>query len=854
MNLFAIVALMLSLDPGAISHVGDGSPLLDVMRPVKEITRNSFTLQYFTQQPTETRVQIREGNLSAVAWRPADKRVDLWASKDVRTVQGAPGRRTMHEIRVEGLKPGTRYFYRIYDPAARPTGQEAAWGAIPPWRREFAVATQAPKGRKTIIHLPVKVLLMTNVIAVDTAHGPDGAIATPPPRFTDEQLEIIRREFFHASRFFWVNNGMRLWVDFHIFVDDRWQRWGDEPDNVDAFYKGWPVSRAYPGEDFRAPGGGEFNIVDTSDIHRHTKQPVYEEVPYAGQIEVAFLRRWNANEKKWEFRGSGGGTLGIDSFPRGIPSRCQYLGGGDTAWLTTHEFHHSLESMGSFGLANREDDRIVFDHFEPRARKLQPDGRYQEMTWTTSGRHGEHYDGIAFWDRTLTDAQWLRFYFGEAITVADSDMDGIPDNDPRLPLDEKRFGSDPRKVSTDGVMSDLHKVMLSTWVPCPLQFSFVKPEPQHIVPNPRNTDTDGDGLRDGVDPYPLYPYAPFIYPYTATVDGDDSEWAHIPLAGSAEKGGMKIDLRQSHTASAYYGVITIRGPWQRVEVVQDGEGLGVFSRDGVVGFNITRGDPVSVRATWGEAKGLAWKAAQKPDGTTVVEFSYPNRGEGLWYWNRGGREIGTSIHFFSSRGTGYPLYETYRVFYARMIEPTGKDPLPTGAPEDLSSVSDCTVLRPGDPGLRLSGDGWKLVDGTYRYSGDEEQSIYIADLAAVEFDLWVRISAKSDGILGAFLPTTKNMSAGNDYIGFVGGYANTVTRMRLFGQEAGDEPVVMSGSPQSIQLSRRANGVWLLVDGSPIVWAPDPDPKVVVDRLAVIGGYGGEQVVYEIRYRSRPPN
>jgi hypothetical protein len=269
---------------------------------------------------------------------------------------------------------------------------------------------------------------------------------------------------------------MRYWVDFHIQVDDRWQRWGDAPKaGVDDFYQGWPVSRAYAGQDFAPPGGGAFTIVDTRDPTRATTAPVVEERPYAGQIEQAFVRRWNPNTQKWEFYTSGGGTLGVDGWPRGVPGRSQYLGGGDTAWLAAHEFHHQMESQGAFSFANREDDRIVFNHPSPRSR---------DNAWNTSGRHGEHWDVLAFWDRTLSPAQWLRIYFGYTTTTADRDEDGVPDDDSRLPLDEKRFGSDPRKPMTDGHLNDLAKIMLSTWAPAPLQYTFNKPPFPSVRPNP----------------------------------------------------------------------------------------------------------------------------------------------------------------------------------------------------------------------------------------------------------------------------------------------------------------------------------------------------------------------------------
>lgn len=853
---FSILTLLLAVanatagradlsDARSATKQSDAAPLIDPTRPVREITPTGFTVQWFTREPCETRLQIRQSDLPTTAWRPDDKKTDLWGGPGVRVINGPAGRRTFHVLTVTGLTPGKRYFYRLHDPGVKPTAQEKLWGAQPPWRREWAVSTQGGRGRKTIIRLPVKVLLMPNVINAASAHLENGTVIPPPSKMTDAELSRIREEYAITSRFFFVNSGMRYWVDFHIQIDDRWQRWGDEPANVNPAYRGWPVSRAYAGADFRPPGGGAFNIVDTKDTLRANNAPIYEERPFPAQIEQAFPRRWNDRTKQWDYYTSGGGTLGVDGFPRGVPGRSQYLGGGDTAWLAAHEFHHQMESQGAFSFANREDERIVFDHPTPRSK---------DNPWNTSGRHGEHWDVLAFWDRTLTDAQWLRIYFGETISVTDRDEDGIPDADPRLPLDEKRWGSDPAKPRTDGRLNDLDKVMLSTWTPAPLQYTFHKPPFQSFPPVPKTTDNDGDGLHDASDPYPLYPYPPFIWPLTATVDGDSREWEAVPVSGRMNEGGLSVDFRQGHDDAAYYAVFTIGGPWQRLSVSLDGEGRGVFSGAGVQGLVLTNSeDGPAVRPIWGGAPGLKWKASKMPDGATVFEFSLPNRGEGLWNWERGGREIGAAIEVTDAKNTVYSVYEPYRLFYATMIEPAGRPPLPADAPAELTPERATKVILPTDPALKFTGTGWKVENGRLTHTGEEESAAYIDGLNAGDFDLWMRFEAKQDAILGAFAPQTSPIGAGSDYIAFVGGYANTVTRLRLFGREAGDDDTRITPGVHTMQLTRRGGAVWCLYDGKPVLYAPDPNPKQVIDRLAVIGGYNGDQVIHEIRFRTEPP-
>src|SRR5205085_2342434 len=146
-----------------LSHVSDAEPLHDPMRPVTEITRTSFSLQYYTARPTATRIEMREGDIPRTAWRgpehtPRNPKKDPLPNERMWVVEADKALHTIHKARIDGLKPGRRYFYRIYDPIATPSAQEQMWGASEGYRREFSVCTLAPSGNKTIIHLPVKVL------------------------------------------------------------------------------------------------------------------------------------------------------------------------------------------------------------------------------------------------------------------------------------------------------------------------------------------------------------------------------------------------------------------------------------------------------------------------------------------------------------------------------------------------------------------------------------------------------------------------------------------------------------------------------------------------------------------------
>lgn len=74
------------------------------------------------------------------------------------------------------------------------------------------------------------------------------------------------------------------------------------------------------------------------------------------------------------------------------------------------------------------------------------------------------------------------------LDCTDADGDGMPDDDPCLPMDERRFGSDPTKKDTDDDgLSDLAEFLAG----------------RYRGSDPNSPDTDADGVKDGKDPYPL---------------------------------------------------------------------------------------------------------------------------------------------------------------------------------------------------------------------------------------------------------------------------------------------------------------------------------------------------------------
>jgi len=177
---------------------------------------------------------------------------------------------------------------------------------------------------------------------------------------------------------------------------------------------------------------------------------------------------------------------------------------GAIAWLFTHEFNHQLdwflERSGHPGY-------------------VSPDVPLNESA-RLKGRYGEHFDYNAAMLRSPPLSWWFDLINADIDTVADLDNDGIPDDDPKVPIDEKQFGSNPNLADTDndGLM-DLDEVMAGIY----------------RGSDPNNSDTDGDGKPDGIDLHPLYAINEEIPKATRIIDGnleaDWNEFGHYDTTG-----------------------------------------------------------------------------------------------------------------------------------------------------------------------------------------------------------------------------------------------------------------------------------------------------------------------------------
>jgi hypothetical protein len=449
--------------------------LTDPVLRLTDVTRTSASVRWRSDVPNAAKVIVRRAVQGrAVTYPgPLPKSDMVKADPAAEPIIVSADALTMdHTATVTGLEPGTRYLVSV-DPAC---GGDAS--------EPLSFYTAAPEGTTQVVHLKTICIICTNVCDKEYADKPGAK--EPASR---ELVERVKWEHEQTVRFYYVNSGMRFMVDVNYVVDD-------------TFYPITVKDQWY--------GAAYSELNDKEQLFRDILAKRGEKPSdYDATIMVSFTKYWHEGDKAFHFDHGGGGTVGV--LPEtGLGKSGWRVGeNSNSAWLMCHEFQHQIDSLYHESMGPEH----LFCHFQP---------------WDdTAHRHGEHWDGISWifreWAGYVTREhqgfpllepklgfRYFTLRWGTVRRYADADNDGIPDDAPELPLDEKRLGSDPHKADTDGDgLSDMMEVMACRWIEYGLGDSWAGPSSTHFC-NLRNPDTDGDGLKDGVDPYPIYPIDPKI--------------------------------------------------------------------------------------------------------------------------------------------------------------------------------------------------------------------------------------------------------------------------------------------------------------------------------------------------------
>ncbi len=378
----------------------------------------------------------------------------------ITTRQDEDAATTLHKVTVAGLAPSHTYRL-IYSPSISTIPQTSE--QMP----RYTLTTPGPKGTKQYVRLPMIALIFANVH--DSAHR---RLAGPPqPLLADSEIVRVKRQLADAVRFYWIHSGIRLFLDLDfIVVNDSLQR-------NDLYGSEW----WYPPKE--------------TVLQRYVALGGKKIQDYTGFLFLTCTQQYDTTLKKYVLAGKGGAfTNGVGTGKGyGISwwdvTKTNHNAGNN--WLMVHEFNHQLDDV----FLTSGYPEYWFNHISP--------------TIGTAAKFGEHFDANSYILHIVPDEEWMDLKYTRLEVTRDRDEDGIPDNDPRLPLDEVRLGSDSTMKDTDGDgISDFDELRFSNWIAEGWGETFGAPG---LTPNLHSTDSDHDGIADNTDPYPCSAVVPEIH-------------------------------------------------------------------------------------------------------------------------------------------------------------------------------------------------------------------------------------------------------------------------------------------------------------------------------------------------------
>jgi len=432
---------------------------------------------------TETEVKIELKNLDDVvlAWEttePLRSQIEVRKNGKMFFQKESDDKTRVHCYELKDLGFSENYRFRI-----KPAVESIP--AFDGFSQEYSFTTGAGKSKKQYWYFPAAALIFTNVYDKDKMK--ESYPELPP--LEQAEIDRLKKQIEQAERFYWFTSNLNFHLDIDvILIDEKLER-GEVFDDSPYYYPLKPVINKYI-----TAAGKKVN-------------------DYYGILYMACVRDYDEEKEKYILRGRGGAfTEGLNTGDGyGISwwevTRKNHNSGNN--WLITHEFNHQIDIL----FLNAGHPEYWFNHFNPNI--------------GTAAKFSEHFDGNAYIMRMVPQMHWYDFKSGELRVTTDVDEDGIPDDEPELPADEKRLGSNPEAVDTDkDGLSDFEEITISNWIVEGVEETYGG---KRLFPDLNNPDTDGDGLEDGVDSCPFYVIDTFIAFGTPVIDGkiEKNEWTHF---------------------------------------------------------------------------------------------------------------------------------------------------------------------------------------------------------------------------------------------------------------------------------------------------------------------------------------
>ncbi|GIV15759.1 MAG: hypothetical protein KatS3mg022_1194 [Armatimonadota bacterium] len=274
--------------------------------------------------------------------------------------------------------------------------------------------------------------------------------------------------------------------------------------------------------------------------------------------------------------------------------------GGKLAWLLCHEYSHQLD----FFFDRSGVQKFWLNHPDPT---IHP------------GRYGQHWDVNAFICRQWNSNDWFQMRFGKVWEVDDVNGNGIPDEDPRLPLDERRLGRNARPGNARS--DDMRKAMAGIFFGYRLDSGL----------------PDGIGYREEGATWRLPREAVLPIPY-GSLQGEVNRWFRY---AHAQNRFLSADIFAAWSERELQFGIACREACD-VEIDIDADNNGWFSGNdnlnvrlrgrGVQKPDITARVWDGAIGAWVEAPAPSLEVSALPDGRTLYRIGIP-RGAIRWQAN-----------------------------------------------------------------------------------------------------------------------------------------------------------------------------------------------------------------------------
>jgi hypothetical protein len=433
---------------------------------VADYDRVVFVGKDFTEGAPVAR--ILSANQARVQWTTKSKEKSsvtvISPDKTERTLDAARSKDGTCEAIVDGLKPSTRYLYRV-NPTIRTIPAEEI--SV----RNYRFTTiPGETGKMLVSRLPVLLMIYRTISYRDRYPAEKYPNIPAGKTLSSEELKALADAVAFNREFYFRNSYCRGVLDFDTYIVED-TLWLGDVGPSDPYWLG-PNERVI--RDFEKA---------SASLGKKPDDYCGIVVPYAWlnypPRKTSAMRDPSKNDSITIRQAIGGGT-------HGVPAPWKFKTVGYTSnpyqdrfsrqdWLITHEFHHQIDAL------------FASNGYE--------DYYHADQPWKMPGRFGEDFDFNAQIIRLCPKEEWLNLSCARLVETADKDGDGVPDDDRTLPFDEKRLNGNPNLTDTDeDGLTDLQEVMAGTSRGTALD----------------NKDTDGDGLIDSKDPEPLYAMSPTI--------------------------------------------------------------------------------------------------------------------------------------------------------------------------------------------------------------------------------------------------------------------------------------------------------------------------------------------------------